>query len=402
MSVIDRPERAPRPLVAPARPAPEPVDGAFEGVDLEAIHWADDLAHRGVTSAGRAIALVLAGLALAALLCADTLVQVAERQPFGTTRDVALSVTRPIRSVSHAVGLHLPRLWLAELTGNAELPTSAAGEDLDVPSATVTTAPPTTPTKPVDSSIGATTSTLPPTTTTTLPLRRTPTAEDPLRVVMFGDSLMGHIAVGYQRHVTDPRVHVYSEYHIGTGLARPDVLDWPAYLNQVLPGFNAEVVYLMFGGNDDQDMQLADGTRVVYGTQEWASEYARRVALTMDVAAQNDRTVVWLNLPAMNRPRLNQAKDLMNAIIREQAGLRPRVVYLDLYALLTPDGVFHEYLPGADGSPVLVRASDGVHVSIPGGEMVAPALLAAIATDWNLVAPPTTAPPPATVPPAPP
>jgi hypothetical protein len=400
MSVIDRPERAPRPLVAPARQAPAPVDGAFEGADLDAVHWADDPADRGVTSAGRAIGLIVAALALAALLCADSLVLVAERQPFGTPRDLALSITRPLQSASHAVGLHLPRLWLAEATGNAELPTSAAGEDLDVPSATATTVP-TRPTKPVETSLGATTSTLPPTTTTTLPVRRTPTAEDPLRVVMFGDSLIGHVAVGYERHVTaDPRVHVYSEYHVGTGLARPDVLDWPAYLNQVLPGFNAEVVYLMFGGNDDQDMQLADGTRVVYGTQEWASEYARRVALTMDVAAQNDRTVVWINLPAMNRPRLNQAKDLMNAIAREQAALRPRVVYLDLYSLITPDGVFHEYLARADGSQVLVRASDGVHLSIPGGELVAPALLAAIATDWNLVAPATTV-PPTTAPPPP-
>jgi hypothetical protein len=76
------------------------------------------------------------------------------------------------------------------------------------------------------------------------------------------------------------------------------------------------------------------------------------------------------------------------------------VVYLDLYALITPDGVFHEYLPRADGSQVLVRASDGVHLSIPGGELVAPSLLAAIATDWNLVAPTTTAPP--TTAPAPP
>jgi len=213
--------------------------------------------------------------------------------------------------------------------------------------------------------------------------------------VMFGDSLMGHMALGFQRHVTsEPRVHVYTEYHVGTGLARPDVLDWPAYLNQILPGFNPEVVYLAFGGNDDQDMQAADGSRIPYGTPEWHTEYTRRVALVMDVAAQNDRTVVWINIPAVNRERLNQAKDVMNAIAREQAALRPRVVYLDLYAVLSPDGVFHEYLPAPDGTPIRVREGDGVHVSIPGGELVAPSLLAAIATEWNLVAPPAPAPAP--------
>jgi hypothetical protein len=353
---------------------------------------ADQSSARVTTTAGRTIATVLGALAVAALLCADSLVVVAERQPFGTGRDVALAITRPLRSASHAVGLHLPRLWLSELTGNDELPTSVAGEDLDVPRATVPTTPTT---RPRATSGGPATTATTMATTTTLPLRRTPTAADPLRVVMFGDSLMGHLALGFERHVAaDARIHTYTEYHIGTGLARPDVLDWPAYLNQILPGFNPEVIYLAFGGNDDQDMQLADGTRVPYGSPDWVTEYTRRVALTMDVAAQNDRTVVWINMPAHERPRLNEARLVMNQIAVEQASLRPRVIYADIGAVLTPDGLFHEYLPGAGGGQLRVREADGVHVSIPGGELVAPTLLAAVATDWNLVAPTTTTMPP--------
>ena len=344
-------------------------------------------ASKATTTAGRAIGTVVGALVLAALLCADSLVQVAERQEFGTGRDVALAVTRPVQSVSHAVGLHLPRLWLGELTGNDELPTSAAGQAIDVPTATV----PTPTTRRTSTSGGSVTTATTVPTTTTLPPRRTPTADAPLRVVMFGDSLMGHLAAGFERHVAgEPRIHVYTEYHIGTGLARPDVLDWPAYLNQILPGFNPEVIYLAFGGNDDQDMQLADGSEVPYGTPEWVTEYTRRVALTMDVAAQNDRTVVWINMPAQGRERLNQAKDVMNAIAQQQAALRPRVTYLDIGTVLTPDGQFHEYLPAPGGGQIRVREPDGVHVSLPGGEFVAPTLLGAVAVDWNLVAPPTT------------
>jgi hypothetical protein len=257
------------------------------------------------TSAGRAIGTVLVALVLAALLCADALVQVAERQPFGTTRDVALSVTRTIRSVSEATRLDRPREWLVELTGG-ELPTSAAGEDLDVPTATAPTTPGTKPENgPKPNPNLSTTTTVPPTTTTTLPPHRTPTAEDPLVVVMFGDSMMGNVAIGFQRHTTDEaRMSVYTEYHVSTGLARPDVLDWPAYLNQVLPTFGSEVVMLAFGANDDQDMQSADGTRLPYGSPEWEAEYTRRVALTMDVAAQDGRSVVWLGMPAVSRERL--------------------------------------------------------------------------------------------------
>ena len=173
---------------------------------------------------------------------------------------------------------------------------------------------------------------------------------------MFGDSLMGQISMGLGRLVRDdPRVHIDADYHVSTGLARPDVLDWPAYLAQQIPALNPEVVYLSFGGNDDQDMQLADGSRVSIHTTEWRAEYSRRVALAMDVAAQGDRTVVWLGLPAERPERLHLVKDTMNEVAREQAAIRPRVVYIDLGAILTPDGGYRDDFTFPDGSSVRVR-----------------------------------------------
>jgi hypothetical protein len=379
MTMLDGPRRTARPLVAASRTPPAPPP------------------RRTTTSAGRAIATVFLALLLATFLCADTLVRIAERQPFGTTRDVALAISEPIQSVSHAVGLHLPRQWLAELTDGDALPTSAAGADLDVPSATVPPVdradPPDRPRPPGDAATGTTQP--PVTTTTTLPPRRTPTAEAPLRIAMFGDSLMGQISMALGRLVRDdPRIHVDADYHVSTGLARPDVLDWPAYLAQQLEALNPEVVYLNFGGNDDQDMQLADGTRVSIHTSEWRAEYSRRVALTMDVAAQHDRTVVWIGLPAERPERLHLMKDVMSEVAREQASIRPRVRYIDLVSLLTPGGQYRDDFVFPDGSSVRVRERDGVHLSTSGGDIVAPVLLEAIATEWNLV-PPAAPPAPA-------
>jgi uncharacterized protein len=333
------------------------------------------------TTAGRTILTVLAALALACLLSADALVEVAEQQEFGSRRDLALAATHPVQDLSHALGLHLPRLWLAQATGNESLPTSTAGLAVEVPSATVPRVA-----KPV-APLGTTATTIP--TTTTLPPRRTPTAEDPLRVAMMGDSLMGHIGIGLGRLLQyDPRVRITTDFHVSTGLARPDRLDWPTYLSQQLPALGAEVVYLSFGANDDQDMQLADGTRVVLRSPEWQAEYARRVGLAMDTAVAGDRTVVWLGLPAEEPPQLNEIKDTMNAVAREQAALRPRVTFLDVGSILTPDGAYRDTYLHPDGAVTRVREPDGVHLSIPGGEVLAPALLSAIATEWNLAATP--------------
>jgi hypothetical protein len=356
----------------------------------------------GRTSAGRAIGTVLLAGVMAALLCADSLVHVAERLELGSSRrDAALAVAHPIQDLSHAVGLHLPRLWLAEATGGADLPTGPpAGRDLEVPSAVATTAP--TPMTTKDLGDLAVATTLPPVaTTTTLPPRRVPTVEDPLRVAMMGDSLMGQISAGLGRLLRDDgRVAIHADAQVSTGLARPDRLDWPAYLSEQLPALGAEVVFLSFGANDDQDMQGRDGTYLPYLTPGWQEEYARRVALTMDVAVQGDRTVIWLGLPAEEPERLNGAKDVMNAIAYEQAALRPRVAYLDVGAVLTPTGVYSDVLVNPDGSTTRVREGDGVHLSVGGGDVLAPWLLGAIAVDWNLAPPP--ADPTAPVPVAPP
>jgi len=359
----------------------------------------------GTAPAGRVVLTVLLSFALASLLCADSLVQVAERQPLGTGRDLALLVTRPIRSFSHALGLDAPRDWLADVTGHADLPTSASGADIEVagPTTTATTVRAQTAFDDKGAGLISTTTTTTVPVPTTLPPRRVPSPEAPVRIAMYGDSLMGNIAEGFGRLVRgDARLTMFADFHVSTGLARPDVLDWPAYLQMKLPTDNPEVIYLQFGANDDQPMIRPDGSVAGLGTQEWRDEYARRVGLVMDVARQGDRTVVWLGLPAERKETLHIVKDVINAVAQEQAALRPRVVYVDTIPVLSPGGAYSEVITTPDGRLVDTRTADGVHLSEAGADLLAPTLLGAIAVDWNLAPPPAPPPtePPTTAPPA--
>src|SRR5580700_8820447 len=67
--------------------------------------------------AGRAIAVVLLALLLAALLDADSLVASVSSERFGTARSIELALVRPFRAVSDALGLNLPHRWLADIGG---------------------------------------------------------------------------------------------------------------------------------------------------------------------------------------------------------------------------------------------------------------------------------------------
>ena len=59
--------------------------------------------------AGRVLVVIVIALALAVLFNSEAIVRAGEGMQPGTTRDVVLSVGRPIDDVAGAVGLHLPR-----------------------------------------------------------------------------------------------------------------------------------------------------------------------------------------------------------------------------------------------------------------------------------------------------
>jgi hypothetical protein len=328
--------------------------------------------------AGRAILIMFFTLLFAALLSADDLVRVAGEQPFGTRRDVALAIANPIDRLSDFLSLDRPRAWLTRVTGHDEL-TDVGTVALPPPS----TVPPSTRPSP------ATTSTTVPAPTTTLPSRRVPTPEQPLRVLVAGDSLVGTLADEFARFVhTDPRITVSSDWHVATGLARPDVLNWPVQLTNLVNERQPDVVVLMFGGNDDQDMITADGSRVIPGTDPWRAEYERRVAQMMDIAAAGGRTVVWVGMPIVTKPHLEQTKDIVNAVVAVEASARPDVHVIDTATLLAPPGGgFTDYLPDANGNPVRVRERDGVHITHAGCDHLTPALLMSFAYEWHVDTP---------------
>jgi hypothetical protein len=138
-----------------------------------------------------------------------------------------------------------------------------------------------------------------------------------------------------------------------------------------------------FGANDDQDM-VAGSQYLVRATPAWQAEYARRVALVMSEAAAPGRMLIWIEMPPMARPRLDQTDRIIDGIVRAQAKNHPGVLVVDPGPVLAPHGTYTTYLPGSSGQPVAVRASDGVHLTPAGAGRVLPLVLAAIRTEWRL------------------
>ncbi len=315
----------------------------------------------------RVLWVMVVALVMAILLNAPELEKEAKQKPFGTERDVWVSIWRPFSAVSQALYLDKPREWAAEALNRND-----NGSIFELPGGT----PAATSKDPAKTAV--------PTATPTPPaqLVRTPSIEEPLRLWVGGDSISKILGESVVRQATDSGlIDATAEPQLESGLTRPDFYDWPGELNRLSkeqPGF--EVFVVMFGANDAQGIVEPDGTiHQEAGTPEWNKEYRRRVAGVMDLLKADNRLVVWVGQPIMRSVTLSTKMEILNSIYKEEAASRPWVKYLDLWPLFTTaNGTYDAYITDDDGEVKLMRNPDGVHLVREGGDKAARAILSLV------------------------
>ena len=306
-------------------------------------------------------------LAVAALLNAPGAHKKAYNLDDGWQRDVALGITGPLASVSHALLLDRPRVGLQAVAGRS------GADDID----TQFGSPPATPAaKPAPK----------PTATQ----RFTP--ERPLRLWIAGDSLA--IVPGYsilQAAAANRAVKPVSgvDGRVATGLTRPDVFNWYEHVGEQLRTRKPRAVVLSFGGNDTNPyMTGVPENRSVgeFGSASWVLEYRRRIGLIFDLVARSGGHTVWIGLPQVRDDEMTRKFDVLNTAVASEAKERPRsVTYIDTYLdFAGADGLYAQYLDRPDGRKLKARSDDGVHFEPAGGDIIASKVLAALAGAYDI------------------
>ncbi len=310
--------------------------------------------------------MALLGLVFGALLLAPGMHKSAFNGQPGTKRDVSLALTGGLAHVSHALLLDRPRSLVQDAMGRDH------ADEIDVaivvPPSTVNPNPSTTPTtKPTKPVVGKP------------PARQKFTPQKKLRLWIAGDSLV--ITPGYsivRAAGGSPVIQSVGgiDGHIATGLTRPDVFNWFNELTTQVKALHPNVVVLNFGANDNHGYMtgLPDGVSIgAFASPEWVKEYRRRVGAVMDTVNRAGAVVVWIGLPIARSPTETQEFDKINAVVLQEAKLRPRkVIFIDTYNMFAgDDGGFAEYLENDKGDTVKVRAGDGVHFETAGGDIIA-------------------------------
>ena len=179
-----------------------------------------------------------------------------------------------------------------------------------------------------------------------------PTTTD--KVTVAGDSISVGLGAALRAHVpAGVDVKVIGEE--GSGLARPDIFDWPGRLTELARDFPPTVLVFSVGSNDAQDLRDASGAVVApfADAAAWDAEYARRIGTVFDTFAGSDTTVVWVGHVATDDPTVAETNRRIHRIAAAEAADRPGVVVADLADLL------------GTGEAVAERClmDDGLHVT---------------------------------------
>jgi hypothetical protein len=308
--------------------------------------------------AGRVLGVIVIALALTALLNSTAMVRAGESMQPGTTRDVVLSVARPLDDVTGAIGLHLPRKGF-DLAFGQESKT-AEGTELEEGSAAILRA-------------------------NRRKQRRQefaqPTADEPAEFLVTGDSQAQFLGELLTDELPSDLFDVEVVARNATGLTNPEFFNWEINAQQEIAAREPDAVVMVIGGNDGFNV-LVDGQ--LYGPQDpqWETEYARRAAVVMqELSSNGERPVYWVPSPTARDPKFNEIYATQNRAVEQAANAVPGARYVDIYSTIN-GGEYSDTLK-IDGRRVLARQSDGVHFSREGAVVPARLIVRAIAKDFR-------------------
>ncbi len=281
----------------------------------------------------------------------------ASRMPLGPVRDGLLAVIEPLDSAAGEIGLSRPRRLASQGFG------LALGEECDAgwgeaPSAAATASPASRPVR---------------------PKRKPPkvyTAENPLRVLLVGDSLIGW-GLGTELEASlraDPATDVTRKCTVSSGLSRPDFYNWPAQVRALVNEADYDIVVGIMGGNDIQGLYYDERVHG-YGSEGWTEGYRALSREFIDLLAGVSRKAYWVALPPMREACFHAETREINTIHRALCGEYPDVEYVVMDRVIGEANGRYALHKVVDGRRVQMRAGDGVHMSLAGGRLMADEML---------------------------
>ena len=218
----------------------------------------------------------------------------------------------------------------------------------------------------------------PPTTTTSVPPGgRLPTAEDKLRVVLAGDSVMNGLAPAVATALNEGGESDVA-YELAPSIARDAAsrVLWQRQLEESRP----DLVVMLIGTWERGDANFEPGDPA------WAPWYQEQVLDPFaEMITAGGTRILWIGMPAVADEANTLQLVALNSQFRDLAERDDMVDYIEGGEYLNgPDGGYTDRLPSEDGTVERVRRVDGLHLCPGGSERLAIPVVQYAQEQWDV------------------
>ncbi len=205
------------------------------------------------------------------------------------------------------------------------------------------------------------------------------------KLLVTGDSTSIPMDSVLAQRLAPQGVEVVRDPKLGSAISDEEFLDWGQLSNAQVRDENPDAVVMSIGAGEGFPLETPDGGEVECCSPEYAAAYANRVRQVMrnyvDVPAKR---LYCLTVPTSRNERQWEISQLVNQSIKVAAvPWLSQVRVIDLVPIFTPGGVYRDSME-IDGEDTIVRESDGLHLTRPGAEVAADAVMERMGQDFAI------------------
>jgi hypothetical protein len=192
-------------------------------------------------------------------------------------------------------------------------------------------------------------------------------------VLFAGDSLMQGVAPFVQQKLKqDYAINSVNLSKQSTGLSYPSFFDWPKTIETTLAA-NARIklMVVFLGPNDPWNFpnpEQPQGPYLSFKSQPWEMVYRSRVARILAAAEAHRVQVIWMGVPAMRKPLLDEQMNYLNGVLSD--AVAGKAIWLPTQPVLNTSSRYADSML-IDGAQVKLRSKDGIHFSLAGQKRLA-------------------------------
>lgn len=193
-----------------------------------------------------------------------------------------------------------------------------------------------------------------------------PKEPDARKVLVIGDFVAGGLAWGLERaFAEEPKLVVIDKSNPNSGLVRVDYHDWNAVLLDTLNAVQPDLIVLVFGANDRQNIRV-DSEPTEIRSEAWAAAYSERIAGLVETMKVYGRPFFWVGTPPMRANSASSDMAYLNTLFKPQvqSGGGHFVDIWDGFA--NEDGRFVASGPDVEGQVRQLRTGEGVNFTRAG------------------------------------